>query len=706
MPSFINQLAKTPSRVPSSAYGYTAGAFYAGDHGTPASLTLGGYDTARFKPHDRAFKLSYKRSDPTPALTVQSNVATTRYDQENPKALAPVIRVQRIEATTSYQDKLMNFTLSDTNDSFVATIDPATPFLHLPRTVCDQFESYLNLTWDPDLQIYRFRDDVAFQHLQQDSSPLFQFSISGQDGSARLTNISISAKAFALTMGPPSDAQRHSRSQYSDRIPYFPLRRGNDSADFIIGRAFMQEAYLITNYDLGLFSIYQALFPVNSSTNHSIVNIDSTWDFSQFQSSEQKQAIALLGVFLVAWILIVLVVTVLALAGAVLATGSVPAEQQRSSQQAQDGDVERGFDSYESIHLLRSSDIDELSLNGDQASLRPISTERSDDWTQDHTQRHELGVATIQEPEDSPRQTANDNTSKQRQVSGGRPRIAEGRTLGRSLGVSIPEPNIQHTTKDTVYNASSRSDTEGVETSEFDTTSTTSTSDTSISSPTLEAFEKRAVDTLMIELRSLLSHGAHIGIAIRAGGREFQPEHDSKGISSTASSVTASSFQMDNNNKHYRDENGQADHTDQGYGRRDSAKRSRVGSPQYEADSRRFACPFYRRNPKKHLKHRSCAGPGWPSVHRVKEHLYRNHALPIHCNRCGLTMETDGQLRSHQRQAEGCKVCLIDLPEGFDKEQEKELRKRKPGETEEERWYGVYKVLFPDEDGDLVPSPC
>lgn len=33
---------------------------------------------------------------------------------------------------------------------------------------------------------------------------------------------------------------------------------------------------------------------------------------------------------------------------------------------------------------------------------------------------------------------------------------------------------------------------------------------------------------------------------------------------------------------------------------------------------RKFACPFYQHNPQKNSSRRSCRGPGWPSVHRVK----------------------------------------------------------------------------------------
>jgi ribosome modulation factor len=34
--------------------------------------------------------------------------------------------------------------------------------------------------------------------------------------------------------------------------------------------------------------------------------------------------------------------------------------------------------------------------------------------------------------------------------------------------------------------------------------------------------------------------------------------------------------------------------------------------------NRKFACPYFKRNPKKYRKWTSCPGPGWDEVHRVK----------------------------------------------------------------------------------------
>jgi hypothetical protein len=52
----------------------------------------------------------------------------------------------------------------------------------------------------------------------------------------------------------------------------------------------------------------------------------------------------------------------------------------------------------------------------------------------------------------------------------------------------------------------------------------------------------------------------------------------------------------------------------------DPSKRPKTsyGPTTRKSISKRFACPYFKRNPEKHKQWPSCAGPGWPSVHRVK----------------------------------------------------------------------------------------
>jgi hypothetical protein len=54
----------------------------------------------------------------------------------------------------------------------------------------------------------------------------------------------------------------------------------------------------------------------------------------------------------------------------------------------------------------------------------------------------------------------------------------------------------------------------------------------------------------------------------------------------------------------------------------DSSKRQKLAEvPSFPEQNsrRRFACPFYKHDPDESIVlYRSCRGPGWPTVHRVK----------------------------------------------------------------------------------------
>ncbi|KPM40616.1 hypothetical protein AK830_g5932 [Neonectria ditissima] len=125
----------------------------------------------------------------------------------------------------------------------------------------------------------------------------------------------------------------------------------------------------------------------------------------------------------------------------------------------------------------------------------------------------------------------------------------------------------------------------------------------------------------------------------------------------------------------------------------------------------RFACPYYKRDPQRFKDHRTCLGPGWTDVHRVKEHLRRSHSLPPHqCHRCCRYFDKDDQLKSHQRSAEPCpikdpKTVCRNLTDGYDQEQGKKLQKRVQ-KTSEEKWKEWYCILFEvDLDSSDIPSP-
>ncbi|KAH8878855.1 hypothetical protein GQ53DRAFT_834646 [Thozetella sp. PMI_491] len=126
--------------------------------------------------------------------------------------------------------------------------------------------------------------------------------------------------------------------------------------------------------------------------------------------------------------------------------------------------------------------------------------------------------------------------------------------------------------------------------------------------------------------------------------------------------------------------------------------------------SRRLACPYYKRDSAKYFSSRTCKGPGWTSIARLKEHLYRTHLQSKYpCPRCYEPFERISDRDDHMRRDPPCKKGEANkAPEGFNKWQEKELRSRKSAYasgSEADRWHYVYRILFPDDDVRQYPSP-
>ncbi|KAI2779247.1 hypothetical protein F4815DRAFT_500576 [Daldinia loculata] len=145
----------------------------------------------------------------------------------------------------------------------------------------------------------------------------------------------------------------------------------------------------------------------------------------------------------------------------------------------------------------------------------------------------------------------------------------------------------------------------------------------------------------------------------------------------------------------------------------DEGDPDRGGSKRAKKDTeseRKFACPFYKNDPKAHNKHRSCAGPGWTSLHRLKEHLYRAHRLPKHvCPRCNDSFDDAKDLAEHLRADVPCeKLDVVPVLQGIDEATEAKLKVRRkncPGMTDEQRWGEIYKILFPSANFNAMPTP-
>jgi hypothetical protein len=105
---------------------------------------------------------------------------------------------------------------------------------------------------------------------------------------------------------------------------------------------------------------------------------------------------------------------------------------------------------------------------------------------------------------------------------------------------------------------------------------------------------------------------------------------------------------------------------------------------------RRFACPFYQHNPSPSGRPRSCTGPGFPSIAKLKEHFKRCHYPSARGS--GHSPLPVGENRRHRHPHSSPEQPLDD--EILDERQREIIKKRDRRSTEEEKWRDIYHVMF------------
>ncbi|KAB8299070.1 hypothetical protein EYC80_001194 [Monilinia laxa] len=220
-PSYMSNL-KSQGHIPSLSYGYTAGAYYrngggANGGGVFGNLTLGGYEESLFVPNNLTVEFSSDGDD----LTIEVNEITIASSSGKSQAV------------------------SSPSSSFPAFIDSSIPYLYLPTSICQKFEEALGLTYDSNSELYLLNDAQYTTLVAKNASVIFTLTNST---SKAMVNITLPYAAFDWWADYPL-VQNPTR--------YFPLKRATESSQITLGRVFLQEAYLIADYERSQFSIHQ-----------------------------------------------------------------------------------------------------------------------------------------------------------------------------------------------------------------------------------------------------------------------------------------------------------------------------------------------------------------------------------------------------------------------------------------------------------------
>ena len=241
-PSFFQSLYNQ-KLIPSLSWAYTAGAKYR-NKGVFGSLIFGGYDASRFTPNSLSFTFA---TDVTRDL---------------------VVGVQSIVSTDS-----AGTVTTLMSEGIFAFIDSTLPYMWLPESFCIAFEKTFGLTWDDESELYLLNASTHNNLLKL--NPNIVFKLGNTLSGGPVASITLPYSAFDLNATSPLV----NSSSY-----YFPLKPAANETQYTLGRTFLQEAYLIADYDRQNFSISQNTWDTEAKEHIVTIHPSSANDTSNSTS--------------------------------------------------------------------------------------------------------------------------------------------------------------------------------------------------------------------------------------------------------------------------------------------------------------------------------------------------------------------------------------------------------------------------------------
>ena len=145
----------------------------------------------------------------------------------------------------SYKDSNSTVTRVS-NTTFSAVVDSAISHYWLPKPICDTFANAFGLQLNKTLGLYVLNDD-QHEHMLE-ANPEISFTLANQETGGQDVTFTLPYASFELKLTkeyPDNNAWKR----------YFPVRPAMTPEQNTLGRAFLQEIYLVANYESRNFSL-------------------------------------------------------------------------------------------------------------------------------------------------------------------------------------------------------------------------------------------------------------------------------------------------------------------------------------------------------------------------------------------------------------------------------------------------------------------
>jgi hypothetical protein len=208
--------------IPSYSWGMHIGSV---DPDIPGSLMLGGYDQSRVLD-----QVSSQQVDST------NNIGPLKIYLED---IGMGVATGDSPFDFKNKSELLKWGGSTTSRGKTVEIDPTLPYLYLPRDTCDAMAAELPVTFNEGLGLYFWNtDDESYQKIT--SSPAYM-SFTFEKDSTNTQNITIKVPFQLLKLTLQEPLVEHNTTYF----PCYP------SDSFVLGRAFLQAAFIGTNWQEG-----------------------------------------------------------------------------------------------------------------------------------------------------------------------------------------------------------------------------------------------------------------------------------------------------------------------------------------------------------------------------------------------------------------------------------------------------------------------
>ncbi|KAK3328617.1 aspartic peptidase domain-containing protein [Cercophora scortea] len=227
--------------IPSSSYGLHIGSAAASAE-MAGSLFYGGYDRNR----------------------IVGGVLTLDGDFEGPILLQD-IGIKVVKGSSPFDFPVSKTGLLASGNSSISAVgitvalDACSPYMTLPKSACDSIAAALPVTYNESLGLYLWNTDDARYSQIVSSASVLTFTFMGESNTETLT-INVPFRHLNLTLAPPL---------VPSPVPYFPCSTGGTGA-YILGRAFLQDAFLSGNWETKKLFLAQAPGPNIQTTSNAV----------------------------------------------------------------------------------------------------------------------------------------------------------------------------------------------------------------------------------------------------------------------------------------------------------------------------------------------------------------------------------------------------------------------------------------------------